>query len=272
MVLVALVGMVVAPPALLLRLGFYDWRGLSLWTAADVRIVLLVLTVVGWLVWAIWMVRLATELVAMVGSGRRTLRLPGLSAPQRWLGGCSPRSCCPGVFTIAASALPIAATPSLVSGDLAAPTVARATALHHEAPRTASPAGAAVKGHAVRHVVTTGDDLWTLAGRYYGEGTKWRAIVAANPELQDDPLAELPVGQGLRIVDPVRLVTVQHRDQRSDRLQRLMLGGVNRTSTERLTAALELVRGAPLRRPRDDGIRRNCAPTWRRSSGTSASC
>ena len=211
-VLVALVGMVVVPPALLLRLGFYDWRGLSLWTAADVRIVLLVLTVVGWLVWAIWMVCLLTELVAMVGSGRRTLRLPGLSAPQALAGWMLAALLASGVSTIAASALPIAATPSLVSGDLAAPTVARATALHHEAPRTASPAGAAVKGHAVRHVVTTGDDLWTLAGRYYGEGTKWRAIVAANPELQDDPLAELPVGQGLRIVDPVRLVTVQHGD------------------------------------------------------------
>ena len=33
------------------------------------------------------------------------------------------------------------------------------------------------------HVVAAGDDLWTLAERYYDDGREWRRIVAANPHL-----------------------------------------------------------------------------------------
>ena len=39
--------------------------------------------------------------------------------------------------------------------------------------------------HAKEHVVQAGDDLWSLAERYYGNGRQWRKIAAANPDGAD---------------------------------------------------------------------------------------
>ena len=40
---------------------------------------------------------------------------------------------------------------------------------------------AAPQAVGIRHTVERGDDLWSLAERFYGEGREWRKIAAANP-------------------------------------------------------------------------------------------
>lgn len=51
------------------------------------------------------------------------------------------------------------------------------------------------------HIVNSGDSLWSIAAQYYGQGGKWRAIMAYN-EL---PNSVLSVGQRLEIPLPGRL-------------------------------------------------------------------
>ena len=63
-----------------------------------------------------------------------------------------------------------------------------------DAPVAAVPLVARPPRPALDHTVQPGDDLWSLAERYYGEGTGWHAIVEANPHLAGDTLAELAPG------------------------------------------------------------------------------
>ena len=48
------------------------------------------------------------------------------------------------------------------------------------------------------HIVQPGDTLWFIAEKYYGDGTKWERIFAANYEILKDPPLGL-VGQRLII-------------------------------------------------------------------------
>lgn len=185
------------PPVLLALLGFTDVAAIHVWSASDVRPLLLGLTVAGWLAWAWWAVAVAIELAALLRGVRPALRLPGFGVP---------RALAAGLLAAAfASAAPLAhASPAAP----AAPPVVVVQAprvIEPVAPTEAVPQG-------LRHTVAPGDDLWTLAERYYGEGTRWRSIVAANPALAQDPLAPLVTGSTLAIPDPVRLVTVQRGD------------------------------------------------------------
>ena len=61
---------------------------------------------------------------------------------------------------------------------------------------------------AVVHEVRTGDDLWTLAERYYGRGQDWRRIAAANPDRLTGGPDRLEVGWRLQVpgVAPVAAV------------------------------------------------------------------
>ena len=63
--LVALVAMLVLPPFALLAWGFTDWSSISLWTPADLRLLLGALTVIGWVVWAAWSASVLVELLAL---------------------------------------------------------------------------------------------------------------------------------------------------------------------------------------------------------------
>jgi len=69
--------------------------------------------------------------------------------------------------------------------------------------------------------VITGDSLWKLARRYFGDGMQWRRIAAANPQLADPN--RLRVGQTLRL--PAETSTVlaanQIRVQSGDSLWKL---------------------------------------------------
>ncbi len=51
------------------------------------------------------------------------------------------------------------------------------------------------------HVVENGDSLWTVAGSYYGQGSKWRAIAAYNAL----PNSMIAIGQHLEIPMPGQL-------------------------------------------------------------------
>lgn len=228
--LAAVVAMVVVPPVLLVWFGFYDVRGLSPWTPGDVRLVLLILTVVGWAAWAAWVVSLLVEVAALLTPGRRGPRLPGLGATQAmaaWLLAAVVASS--GAAVVAGPGAGLAAemqasVRGLEDKARPAPKTATATPLAAESPPPqAVPSAQAPGAHrSLRHVVVAGDDLWSLAERFYGEGTAWRQIVAANPSLQDDPLADLPVGIELTIVDPVRLVTVRAGDTLSGLAKRYL--------------------------------------------------
>jgi LysM repeat protein len=51
------------------------------------------------------------------------------------------------------------------------------------------------------HVVRAGDDLWSLAERYYGDGRDWRKIAAANPKILTGGPDRLQIGWRLKIPD-----------------------------------------------------------------------
>lgn len=51
------------------------------------------------------------------------------------------------------------------------------------------------------HVVESGEDLWSLAERYYGEGREWRKIAAANPQVLSGGPDRLQPGWKLVIPD-----------------------------------------------------------------------
>lgn len=206
--LAALVGLLAGPPWLLLALGFRDWAELSLLGATDVRLLLALLTAVGWFAWVAWVVALTAEAAHFV-TGRRRLALPGLTWPRALAG------------ALLAAALTAQLTP--VAGAVAAP-AASAPRAPHPVVEDATGAGAdgaapevesAAAGRHVTHRVQLGDDLWSLAERYYGSGDQWRKIVEANPQLADDPLADLTPGTSLVVPDPVTHVTVRAGDSLS---------------------------------------------------------
>lgn len=210
--LLLLVGLLVGPPALLAVVGFYDFGSLNLLVAGDIRLLLAGLTVVGWAAWAVWVALLAAELVARLTSGRLHLRLPGLAAPQ-----------------LVAGALLAAALASSVPGVAQARTPERAAVAASQFAQVV--VGAEREAEQPRtgpgHVVVAGDDLWTLAERYYDDGREWRRIVAANPHLEEDPTAELPAGEWLSVPDQVRLVKVKAGDTLSH-LAKKHLGDADR--------------------------------------------
>lgn len=216
--LAALATMVVGPPLLLRAVGAYDWTGVNPWSPSDVRLLLLVMTALGWIVWGLWLASLATEALALASRGRLRVRVPLLGAGQ--------------ALAAALLAAAIASAPAVTAVSAVAPLVAvTSTAAPDAAPRPQRPAPVdgvdelggvgvveaealvAPLGRApLVHPVAVGDDLWSLAERYYGDGTQWRRIVEANPDLAGDPLGELPAGSLLRVVEPVQVVTVRAGD------------------------------------------------------------
>lgn len=215
--LIALLLLVVAPPVALLAWGFTDLGAIHLWSATDVRVLLAVLTLVGWLAWAAWMVALVVELVGALRGRRVRVALPGLSVPRALASAL--------VAVVLASGAGVAhATPRVADDPAAALVVgevAAASAPAHATPATpatlaslATPAAPPVAEVSAgpQHTVAPGDDLWSLAEKYYGQGGQWRRIVAANPALQADPMERLTPGTVLSVPDPVTLVTVQQGD------------------------------------------------------------
>ena len=144
-----------------------DWPGLFT-TADDGSLVLGVITVVGWLAWALATLSLLSELLATLSHHRWQIRIPGTS-----------------VFAPASSVL-VTAIVGLVASQVVTPAVAHASPSQPPAPQ---PAATSVGEDAAQeqqgterstpgrsHLVQPGDDLWTLAERYYQDGSRWREI------------------------------------------------------------------------------------------------
>ncbi|WP_342372444.1 LysM peptidoglycan-binding domain-containing protein [Propioniciclava soli] len=253
----ALVGLVVAPPLVLLAIGFRDWATLSLTGVTDIRLLLALLTVVGWVAWVGWVAAVVLELVALLAGDRGR---PQRAAPQPagWAVVAGPRALAAallaaafvaqvtplasgapgdgaGTATPGGGRLPLAGTVS-DAPDASARAEGRAAgggarqdlgqtagdatdaelSTGSEVSRTDAlvargPSGARAS-RATIHTVRPGDDLWSLGARYYGDGAQWRQIVAANPSLGTDPLADLTPGMQLTIAEPVTLVTVRAGD------------------------------------------------------------
>nr|NLI49286.1 LysM peptidoglycan-binding domain-containing protein [Propionibacterium sp.] len=225
LVLLALLG---GPPALLLRLGFYDWGGLNVWTPADYRLLLGLLTLAAWAAWLVFLLAVVVEAIGWATGGRVRLRLPGLAAPQSLASALLAGLLAVGVPAGVAVAAPSAErVPTPVHAAMpVSPATGTASPELPTTPQAGEPAvasapvvavGVAAADDAIVHVVERSDDLWSLAERYYGSGTEWRRIVRANPDLAADPTADLTVGTALAIVNPL----ADYRIERGDTLWHL---------------------------------------------------
>lgn len=203
--LVALVAMLVLPPFALLAWGFTDWSSISLWTPADLRLLLGALTVIGWVVWAAWSASVLVELLALLTSGRIAVKVPMLGTPQAWAAAMLAAIIATGpVGSMPATAY---ATP-LVSPS--APPPVTQPVLQTQAAQP--PAFNDVDPDARVHTVALGDDLWSLAERFLGDGSQWRRLARANPDLIGSPTDNLPVGARLNVPPAVKQVTVVEGD------------------------------------------------------------
>ena len=156
----------------------------ALFTPADGMILVGLITIVGWLAWLVFALSVISELVAIVSRQRIRIRLPGLDAPQRFAAGLLI-----SVITMISVPHAVQADPHSDRQVAAAPASAGATGSDHRADRaSATHSSSGTPDRASRstlrhHVVEAGDDLWSLAERYYGDGRDWRKIAAANPKV-----------------------------------------------------------------------------------------
>jgi nucleoid-associated protein YgaU len=205
----------------------------ALFTPADGMILVGLITVVGWLAWLVFTLSVISELVAIVSQQRVRISLPGLDAPQRLAAGLliSVITMISVPYAVQAdphsdrhvAAAPPASEPAtLIIAPAKAATQSPALAAPGTEPNSESPSSpsgrVADKRH--QHVVQPGDDLWSLAERYYRDGRDWRKIAAANPTVLTGGPDRLQVGWRLRIPDldeggardGQRVVTVRRGD------------------------------------------------------------
>ncbi|HEY6683426.1 MAG TPA: LysM peptidoglycan-binding domain-containing protein [Propionibacteriaceae bacterium] len=202
----------------------------ALLTPADGMILVGLITVIGWLAWLVFTLSVISELVAIASQQRVRIRLPGLEAPQRFAAG------------LLISVITMISVPYAVQADLhsdrqvaiaaAAPEpttfIIQPAETASYSPALAAPRTERVNDKRHQHLVQPGDDLWSLAERYYGEGRDWRKIAAANPTVLTGGPDRLQVGWRLRIPDldegPARdgqrVVTVRRGDTLSSIAER----------------------------------------------------
>ena len=196
--MVALLTLVVGSPAALVSWGHLDattvLRPAGWLTPDDGSVFLTVVTVIGWVAWTVFCVCVVAEAVGMATSQRHHVKLPGLGAIQGIAAGLLVAS-----LTVLSPLTRSAVPPAPIS------VVATAAAT----PQPASEAQASSENDTEHDedvmTVTVGphDDLWTLAETWYGDGTSWRRIAAANPDVDVDHLVA-----GQRLALPGATVTV----------------------------------------------------------------
>ncbi len=193
-----LLGLVGVPIALLL-IGTSTWP--DSWSVAavlgaltrpdDGQLLAVLLIVVGWVAWAVFAVSVVAEAIQLLPRSRVRIRIPGLGAPQRLA----------AMLLVAAIALVPTASPARATPPSPAPAptmpVSQAAPIDvtrpTDQPPTEPPAAPAAQSgpskrstpatrerDGVVHRVVAGDDLWSLAETYYGDGLQWRTIAKAN--------------------------------------------------------------------------------------------
>ncbi|MFT8395328.1 LysM peptidoglycan-binding domain-containing protein [Propionibacterium sp.] len=162
-------------------------------------VLLVLFSCVGWGAWLLMTASVAGEVVSSVSKGRIRWRPPAGGLFQ------------PAAAVLVTSLAGLVFTPGQ-PGELSTGNnqVVAAPALT----MSAESGQATVVGKAVHdvtgeetirwHTVRQGDDLWSLAERYYEDGSQWRTIVAANQTTVLSPLEQLEPGNLLAIPDGTR--------------------------------------------------------------------
>ena len=213
---------------------------------ADGVILVRLITIIGWLAWLIFALSVISELVALASQQRIRIRLPGLDAPQRFVAGLLI-----SVITM------ISVTPAVQADHppdrrvAVAPETPMPRASTIEAvqapipPAMAAPRAGPANDAKHHHVVQAGDDLWSLAERYYGDGRDWRKIAAANPTVLTGGPDRLQIGWRLKIPDVdeevahrgARVITVRRGDTLSSIAERELGSAVRWTDIFRANRA-----------------------------------
>jgi LysM repeat protein len=236
----------------------------ALFAPVDGVVLVGLITIIGWLAWLVFTLSVISELVALVSRQRVRIRLPGLEAPQRFAAG------------LLISVITMISVPQAVQADrypeqpvvtkiapqeLGPLIIEPSEALTPQA--AAAPRAERVDDDGHHHVVQSGDDLWSLAERYYGNGRDWRKIAAANPTVLTGGPDRLQIGWRLKIPDldddsqleHQRMITVRRGDTLSAIAER-ELGAASRwtdifrANRSQLTDPDELVLGMRLALPK----------------------
>jgi hypothetical protein len=194
------------------------------------------ITIIGWLAWLVFALSVISELVSLASRQRIRIRLPGLEGPQRFAAG------------LLISVMTMISIPQAVQADrypdstvvtsrVPLEPVALIIQSTEELPPSApeAPRAPAAEEDVHHHVVKAGDDLWSLAEHYYGDGRDWRKIAAANPTVLTGGPDRLQLGWRLRIPDfeadddhvSERMITVRRGDTLSS-IAECELGGASR--------------------------------------------
>ncbi|WP_051232110.1 LysM peptidoglycan-binding domain-containing protein [Acidipropionibacterium thoenii] len=215
-----LVALVVGSPVALVAWGRAEELSrltpASLSAPDDGSLLLGMATVVGWFAWLVFTVCVVAEILEMVSGSRLRIRIPGFGQVQGLaagmlvaslallapLGGAEPSS--------QAGSMTRTMTPDGVDGVVATGAAGGGEASRQVA--SGATAGGIAEGRridmpvsqvdsraqpgAAHHRVGPTDSIWSVAQYWYGDGTAWRRIAAANPGL--DP-AHLPVGSTITI-------------------------------------------------------------------------
>ncbi|GAB2863742.1 LysM peptidoglycan-binding domain-containing protein [Nocardioides pacificus] len=219
----AVVGIIIGLPALLLAIGANpipdqapSWERVkdALLAPDDGTLVLSLFEVIGWTAWALMTLSLVVETFARL---RRveTPPLPGLGRPQSAARGLV------GLAALLFIAAPVAA-PGTNTGPAAAATPATAShtqarivdqtpSLHAE--RVEAKGEPATLAHAVR----PGESLWSIAEDHFGDGARYKEIVALNRDLLGSQPSFLEPGWVLKLPAPgggasVRAYSVRPHD------------------------------------------------------------
>jgi LysM repeat protein len=199
----------------------------ALSTSVDGMILVKLIAIVGWLAWLAFTLSVISELLALSSRQRIRIRLPGLDAPQRFAAGLLI-----SVITMISVPHAVQADPDSgrqIAAVAAAPDPPAAIIEQAETLQPAALAAPRTKrvDHSRHHVVQAGDDLWSLAERYYGDGQDWRKIATANPNVLTGGPDRLEIGWRLRIPDldtethaRDRVITVRRGDTLSSIAER----------------------------------------------------
>jgi nucleoid-associated protein YgaU len=172
---------------------------ITYWRLHEADLAWKLLGLAGWAVWA-WMAAvLISQIVHALRWGLSPQTLRDTASPARWLAGALIGAVAAAIPTAGASAaIPaVPAATSLDTGEAAAdpdrttaprplvwasPNAATAAATTASDTEVEAPANAAADAEGTVHTVQRGENPWTIAERYYGDGAQWEAIWNTNQD------------------------------------------------------------------------------------------